>query len=556
MEFRLRRAPWRALPHALLVGAVFFACPAPAAQVGRCPAVDGVPSDSELEARGARVREIRYDTRDIFDPDVPGENRKLFLLANRLHVKTRSRVIEHQLLVRPGDRYSRRLLDESERVLRKDTYLYEARICPVAYAGNQVDVEVLTRDVWTLRLGLGVGRTGGRNTNRIQVADDNLLGTGKSLTLERLSLVDRTSLLARYVDPNVLGSRVRAGGSYAKNSDGRRGEVFVERPFFALDTRWAAGLDVYDDEREDTLYTLGHVTNRFLHRERFLEAYGGISDGLVGDRAVRWSVGYTYDRDLFGPAIHHPFRFQPPDRTISYPWLGVEIADDRFLKASDLDQIHRVEDLEMGTHVQARLGWAGPTFGATVHALMVSASATRGWQFSPRQTLLLATDLAGRIENRTTRNALWNASARYYLRDFSQHLLFASVELSAAHELDAENQLLLGGDSGLRGYPLRFQAGDRRILLSVEQRFYTDWYPWRLLRIGAAVFADAGHAWVAALPNRPQDLGWLRDVGFGLRLSPSRTGLGNVVHVDVAFPLDRTLGISSVQWLVKTHASF
>ncbi len=556
MELRLRRAPWRVPPLALLAGALLVACPAFAAPVGRCPAVDGLPSDAELEARGARVREIRYNMRDIFDPDVPGEDRKLFLLANRLHVKTRPEVIAQQLLVHPGDRYSRRLLDESERLLRREDYLYEARICPVAFADDQVDVEVLTRDVWTLRLGLGIGRSGGQNTSRIQIADDNLLGTGKSLTVERLNQIDRTSSLVRYVDPNVSGSWVRAGGSYAKNSDGRRGELFVERPFYALDTRWAAGLDAFDFEREDTLYTLGHITNRFFHKERFLEAYGGISGGLIDDHAVRWSAGYTYDRDEFGPPLHGPARFLPPERTISYPWLAVEIADDVYLKASNLDQISRVEDLDMGTHVQARVGWAGPSFGATIKAGMVSGSASRGWQFSPGETVLLQADAAGRVERRTTRNAQANASLRYYRRNFRRHLLFATVEVSVAHELDAENQLLLGGDNGLRGYPLRFQTGDRRALVSLEQRFYSDWYPWRLAHIGAAIFVDFGRCWVAALPERPQDLGWLRDVGFGLRLSPSRTGLGNVVHIDVAFPLDRQPGIASVQYLIKTLASF
>jgi hypothetical protein len=33
----------------------------------------------------------------------------------------------------------------------------------------------------------------------------------------------------------------------------------------------------------------------------------------------------------------------------------------------------------------------------------------------------------------------------------------------------------------LRGYPLRYQAGERRSLLSAEERFYTNVYPWRLI---------------------------------------------------------------------------
>jgi hypothetical protein len=32
-------------------------------------------------------------------------------------------------------------------------------------------------------------------------------------------------------------------------------------------------------------------------------------------------------------------------------------------------------------------------------------------------------------------------------------------------------------------------------LLTVEQRFYTDWYPFRLARFSAAVFGDVGRTW-------------------------------------------------------------
>ena len=41
-----------------------------------------------------------------------------------------------------------------------------------------------------------------------------------------------------------------------------------------------------------------------------------------------------------------------------------------------------------------------------------------------------------------------------------------------------------------------------------------------------------------------------------LRLGNSRSGLGNVIHVDVAFPLDRDASIKNVQLLVETKKRF
>jgi hemolysin activation/secretion protein len=150
-------------------------------------------------------------------------------------------------------------------------------------------------------------------------------------------------------------------------------------------------------------------------------------------------------------------------------------------------------------------------------------------------------------------NLLAFGSGRFYWRDIGPHLFFGSLELGIGRNLDGENQILLGGDSGLRGYPLRYQSGDARALLTLEQRFFTGLYPFRLFFVGAAVFFDAGRTWPG--DGSGENLGWLRDVGVGLRLSSSRSGFGTVMHLDVAFPLDGDASIDSLQWLITTKQS-
>jgi hypothetical protein len=55
--------------------------------------------------------------------------------------------------------------------------------------------------------------------------------------------------------------------------------------------------------------------------------------------------------------------------------------------------------------------------------------------------------------------------------------------------------------------PLRYQAGERRSLLSVEERFFTDFYPWRLFRMGYAAFLDVGSS--TSTPTATSS-GWLK----------------------------------------------
>jgi len=73
---------------------------------------------------------------------------------------------------------------ETERILRSNNYLYDASIEPVAYDGTTVDLEVRTRDVWTLNPGVSFSRKGGENAIGASIQEDNLLGTGRKLNFE------------------------------------------------------------------------------------------------------------------------------------------------------------------------------------------------------------------------------------------------------------------------------------------------------------------------------------------------------------------------------------
>jgi hemolysin activation/secretion protein len=69
------------------------------------------------------------------------------------------------------------------------------------------------------------------------------------------------------------------------------------------------------------------------------------------------------------------------------------------------------------------------------------------------------------------------------------------------------------------------------------------------------VFYDVGRAWGGPIEN--PNPGWLSDVGFGLRILSDRAAFGNILHVDLAFPLHNTdPSIRSSQFLVTTHKTF
>jgi hemolysin activation/secretion protein len=517
----------------------------------------GVPDDAVLEAAGAVIGKIDIDIRNIFDESDARETNGLFVLANRLHIRTKRSTIQAQLLFASGDKYLARQLAETERALRLLTYIYDARVVPVRYADGKVDVKVITKDVWTLSPGISFGRSGGSNTTKLNLQDTNFLGWGKALQISRGSNVDRTSDTIQWIDPNVLGSRWTSTLAYSDSSDGSQRSVQVIRPFYSLDAPWSTKITALSFDRTVSRYNLGQIVDQFNDNQTSYELSGGISNGLVDGWTKRLTFGMRYDRNIFLPTPNTtlPAQQLPSDRTLSYPFVGFDILQDKYKKVGDENQIGRTEDLYFGTEVTGEVGLSNGAFGADRNAIMLSAKALRGIELTELQQLFLTTDFSSRIEDGRARNLIADAGAKYYWRWREDWLLFAGLSGTVTDSLDPDMQLLLGGDNGLRGYPLRYESGTSRALLTVEQRFYTDWFPFRLVRVGGAIFADVGRTWGNGVIGN-SDPGLLRDVGFGLRLGNTRSGLGNVLHIDFAFPLNNIAGIQRFQFLVQTMQSF
>lgn len=515
-----------------------------------------VPSFAELEAAGAVVGEIRIDNQNIFDLDDPKENNFIFRLANRLHIRTRPGLIRRSLLFNSGEPLSVRLIEESERLLRANGYLYDAAIRPIAYHDGIVDIEVRTRDTWTIDPGFSFSRAGGANSSGLSLKEYNLLGTGLLIGVSHKSDVDRSGTEFNIGHKHVFGGWTAVDYSSASYDDGKRESFSLDRPFYALDTRWAAGFSASQSDQIESHYTGGTVVGQYRHRQDTAQAYGGWSRGLIDGWTKRYSAGLTYDAHAYEtkPALAPPPEL-PADETLAAPFFRYEVVEDGFRKVRNRDQIGRPEYLEMGLKSQVQLGRALTGLGSTRNLWLYSARVSNGVDLVSDHTLLTALSFSGQYGERGGERQLLSGSARYYVPQGKRTLFFASISGDIYRNPYPSDQLLLGGDNGLRGYPLRYQSGDQRALLTLEERFYTDWYPFRLFRIGGAVFYDVGRAWGGPNENAVNP-GWLSDVGFGLRIFSVRAASGHVWHADFAFPLNADPSISSFQFLLKTKSSF
>ncbi len=460
------------------------------------------------------------------------------------------------MLFKSGDPVSVQRIDETLRLLRETSYLYAAEIRPIAYHDGVVDVEVMTRDTWTLDPGLGYSRKGGENQTKYGIKELNLLGTGAGIEWQRTDYEGDTVDDLQFNNNQIFGTRARLNFTYITGDTIDQQSAILERPFYSLETRWAAGISGATSDALISTYDSGVLTEQYRRFTDRASIYGGWSKGLVDNWTHRYSVGFDYvktDYELVPGAP--PPTLLPTDETYVSPFFRYQVIENNYVETYNRNQVQRPEYFLLGWSSDIKIGYAATALGSTRPAWSYAASIGNGWDLSRNRILTMALGATGRYVGGDDEGQLLSASAEYFAPQSERSQSFVGLQFAAANDPNTSNQLNLGGDNGLPGYPNDYQTGNRRALVNLEQRFYSNWYPFRLFRIGGGVFLDAGRAW-GGETTRDVDQGWLVNIGAGLRIFSVRSAFGNVWRLDVAVPVNAEGDIPSYQVVFFRESRF
>ncbi|MBQ4798414.1 BamA/TamA family outer membrane protein [Pseudoalteromonas sp. MMG006] len=504
----------------------------------------------------AQIASITLSQLNVFNTELEEENNALFRFANRAHIQTEPAVISNILLFKQGDKYNAKKLAESERLLRRQNYLYDAQISAVENCDGNVDVTVVTRDLWTLLPEISFSRSGGENKSSIGFRESNLFGWGKRLSLARTTDSDRNGYLFVYDDPNILSTRYRGRLEYADNSDGKRHLLELTYPFYAIDTPYSYGIKSFSEQREESLYRRGDEYSEFDQTTDLFSAFLGHSKALSDSWTQRLTLGYVDQQDSF-EEIDTTFAPLAQDRKLSYPYVSGHWFEDNYIKVRNFDSISRTEDLNLGWNIKALLGYSDESLSNDDTRAIYSFKAKKAHFTTDRTLWRFSTELDGywNKEQKQLENFLATGQIQYYLNTSENQSWYVKARAQYAKNLTADKQLTLGGETGLRGYPMDYQHGDRSFLVSLEKRYYWEYDLLQLFKVGGAGFLDVGRAWFNDKDNGENDH-VLKNVGIGLRLAPSRANSGTMIHIDIAAPLDGDDDADSVQWLVSVKNTF
>jgi hypothetical protein len=487
-------------------------------------------AQAEPDGEQRRIRQIRIYLADPYTEEQAAES-SWASFTNRFHITTRESVVRNKLLFKEGDVLDEELLEASERSLRVFKFLNTAEVSVVPVDEQNVDVEVHTRDAWSLTPGLDIKGGGGLATVSVHLMELNLLGHGKKLFVEATNESDvGTTMKYGYSDYQLFGSRWVGITNYKNGPLVESFFVTASRPLYSPDSKWAFGSSAYVADKIIRRFEDGEESDRFAEDQVQLGAYVKRSYGERFQKFnLKLEINYkTADYSALGAATTEPL---PRDIANLTPSVSIDKENIKWEKFTYLNKMGITEDNWLGVRYGGKLGYGIPLedgFELWDTRLWISNNTA----FSHKQLLKLKIDASSEV----VRNTVVSAAARYY-KKFSRHTVATRFSTKLGNELDSTRQFKLGADSGLRGYPARQFTGERLILVNLEDRqFWGEVTIGPRIAVGTVLFVDAGNVWKEEEDIDLDELNW--STGFGFRLGFSNLPKQPIFRIDFGWAID------------------
>ncbi|HIA03749.1 MAG TPA: hypothetical protein EYN06_04010 [Myxococcales bacterium] len=521
--------------------------------------LDQVLKEAKLEIHpepaGKRVRKVRVINLEVFS------QRDGFLRwFNIFHVTSDEQIVAQEVLLKGGDLFDQSLVDETIRRLKVPTLSNVVVAVAVKTPDpNQVDLLVVTRDVWSLRLNSNFQIQGDEITLlTISLAENNFLGLRKQMAVTFNMGQGSYDIGPRYTDSNVAGTRMTLGAAAAmifnRNTgkhEGTASSLSLAYPLWSLSRTMGGGISFahYDGvyRRFQGTNLLPYDLRSTARIESIPYEYRSRSFGIstytvhsVGTK-VKHHFRYGYEFSMseaealpgqFDDAIEQE-RFEneiltPRTERSAGVWVGYRLFTPRFGKYRDLVTYDLREDYRLGPEFDTWIVSALRVLGSNTNHQRMAASASWAFDAGMNSYLKLGASWHARHQNRALVDQ--SVSTRFYGASPSINGWFRIVGRAGLNLRIADSRngfYSLGGDNGLRGYAIGQFTGKHRVRGNIELRSAP--IALSFLRLGGVAFWDTGHT-----AESLSDIRLRHDIGVGFRLLIPQVNT-HVLRVDWAF---------------------
>lgn len=474
---------------------------------------------------------------DIFDLDTKSYLKKFpYTTINTLHIQTKQEVIERELLFKVGDPVDDFLLEETERNLRALPFIQSARIAQFPQRDGTVVVVVYVSDAWTTEPQMNLGGQNRVDTVELGMREKNLFGLGKRLDFLYSKSPDLTERTYKYSDLRLMGTRWQMNTEYINATEGDERRVALDHPFFSADTPWASTAS-----HEHTEKLLGQFSNNvrvseFTQTKEAHQVGGSLKVGH--GRRVVTHAGLRYRKETAHFAATDKTALPLPESSdLQTVFLDLDTSRTKFIKIDRVEKMTRVEDFNLGPSFLLAPGISPHSLNGRPNTSQLSGAYEERWLIKGSNLFYTRYNYSGRDVFEKGVNTHSSISMRYYHRDLPLQTVVVHTRADWGHRLDPDNQIILGGDSGLRAYKTNQFVGNRSWVMNIEDRFFFVDEFVNLFSIGAAAFYDVGGAWSQGQTLSLSDLH--NSVGVGLRFGLTKSSNEVIVRIDVSYRMEK-----------------
>jgi hypothetical protein len=494
---------------------------------------------------------VTFKINTIFNEDDEGIY-FIHRLANWLHIDTQPITLNNEAaffiqkcIKKQED------MDELERHLRHQKYL---RAANVTADDEHKNITVETWDNWSLMPTLSFGREGGVNKYSFGIKDRNLLGLGIDAELESYSNAQREGYTIKLNSPLFQKENTRLAIKFADNDDGTQKALSLHKTFASFYTDYAYNFGFNEESRQDTIFQNGEDQTNFNHAISYKNLSYAWLKANDKYHVFRYQIGITQDQHLF-TKTDDTITLLPQDREFIYPWLGIEYIEKDFQELTNIHLISQIEDFNNGWQLNTSVGLGNGDNNNSAW-LFYNSAVKKGFQMNDYGLLLMNFQLSADIFQHQSDRILAALNSEYFYR-FTDNWGFYLHNVNVLSQNQySDNPVSIGGNNGLRGFPLQYQQGEHSIQLTAELRYYPEINLFKLFDVAAAAFFDSGKAFGESIaPNATSDI--LYSAGVGLRLyTPHSGGSNSIIHIDFAFPMADDENIDGFEIRVQAKRSF
>ncbi len=518
----------------------------------------------------------------IYNEDVFAEKSRFLQFFNLFHVTTREGAIRDELVIGEGELWDQERVEETARRLRDPLWSSVIAVVPVTSAEpGKVDLLVVTRDIWSLRLNTQYLFQEGKLTNlSISLSENNFFGTRS--VLAAAVTMDQGAIAAGplFIDKNLFGQHVelRARVDAVVNRDallkrgdwereGSQSTIAVSRNLWSLASKWGAGATFthrYAIDRSFVGTSLRQVRCPVTGEDC---ATTGFDPAMVPDEERlpyayemrRWGVNTFAVRQWGGKALKHQvtighsvdsqrprlldslpgtdvqrMKFAeavlPRSEVTSVPLVGYGLFTPRFKTLRNVSLFDLAEDVRFGPDLDVSYGVGLEALGSDRN--FQRGGASLGWTLPwCRDGFVRA---SGSVSTRR-QDGQWidntaSGTLRLVTPTYEYARLVALLTVATRWEDKSNRFFTLGSDDGLRGFSINEFSGQRLARGNFEIRSIP--YPIWVFRVGGVLFYDVGGS-----EDTFERMQIHHNVGLGFRMLIPQTSR-ELFRFDFALPLD------------------